>query len=54
MAPAVLDVDVDDLQHELDLINRKLGAGMVVDSENARSTRAILVRQKREIEAKLA
>jgi hypothetical protein len=47
-------VDVEDLRRELDLIDRKLSAGMVVDSENARSTRAILVRQKREIEAKLA
>jgi hypothetical protein len=38
---------------ELDLIDRKINAGIVVDSENARSTHAILQRQKREIEARL-
>jgi hypothetical protein len=51
--PAVAP-DIEDLQFELDLIDRKLGDGIVVDSENARSTRGILERQHREIRDKLA
>jgi hypothetical protein len=47
------DIDVTDLQHELDLIHKRLDAGGVVDSENWRSTRRLLERQKREIEEKL-
>ena len=51
--PSPASHDYEDLQRELALIERKLDVPVTVDSENARSTRAILARQKCAIEAKL-
>jgi hypothetical protein len=42
----------DDLIEALDWINRELDKGVVVPSDNARTRREILLRQKAELEAR--